>query len=70
MKFWERKGYKYGEFLPTRNRMLIIFFISTEASKWEGVKQEGVEGLVERYDICGHQSKEERAFIEDPSERA
>lgn len=31
IKYWERKGYKYGEFLPTRNRMLIIFFISTGA---------------------------------------
>lgn len=29
VKYWERKGYKYGDFQATRNRMLIIFFIST-----------------------------------------
>ncbi|WP_409299118.1 DUF4272 domain-containing protein [Peribacillus sp. SCS-26] len=36
------------------------------AAKGEGVEQEVVEGLAERYDIGGHFSQEERSFIEDP----
>ncbi len=31
VKYWERQGYKYSHFHATRNRMLIIFFISTGA---------------------------------------